>query len=706
MVVGGLSTGTQARRAVLQVSHQLRQRIPEAKANLHKERDLPRIRPVFKRGPPGLCFRHGLWLNLRSRTPYQREYAGTLSPETFRFTLCLTFANTSELTSLPTACQRAAGLSRSYTDASRRAGLRVNNRMGEIKMKVFCPEHNRGFVAPRQNPIKCENRGHVLGELDFEGESQRAELCWQYCCNCEHFYPAGGGQDLIRCPVCARQCSLRYLCHRCYTISFESNRPTQTKNFTLTMEGMPQPSCPGCLQSAPADLREHACAGLGVSFITALSSCPICNERLDVAPAFPCSVAYYLKKTKAANKHTVTFDYECGFFVSVEDGEFVLIHNGDPTPIVLPRFSRFNTRRHFYDFYQDYYYCANPGAGEVQIIQPASADPVDGGWTLKSPGVLEILGPASETPPTNRAPDSAVAKPPVIRQPRAEIRNQNESAPAPCPHCGELVEARYAFCWNCGKAILATDESSVTRAARDTGPMAAAPMMTEDDEITARHRPVPTGPPIFSWLAPEEPDRNPSGSRSLLKLLVAVLAGVLLAALGLFVLVPWALRTTPTMASQTANLQSDTSPSPASENQIKPAADSAPERATVRPEDETLKNLRARRATADQSDRAALLKELTAAEEQFPNDYRFPYERAKLSINDRETHSHHEAFDALLLAAEKAIKSGKASEMLSSLEADKEGDLRKLARGHGEWKQLENALQSKDGSMLSIKTHH
>ena len=40
-------------------------------------------------------------------------------------------------------------------------------------MRVFCPEHKRGFFAPRQSPIKCENRGHVLGTLDFEGEPAR-----------------------------------------------------------------------------------------------------------------------------------------------------------------------------------------------------------------------------------------------------------------------------------------------------------------------------------------------------------------------------------------------------------------------------------------------------------------------------------------------------------------------------------------------------
>ena len=118
-------------------------------------------------------------------------------------------------------------------------------------MRVFCPEHKRGFFAPRQSPIKCENRGHLLGEIDFEGQSVTpAELQWQYCCNCEHFCPVDFDQyGLQRCPVCSRKSSLLYLCDRCYVISFESNTPLQTKNFTLTPEGAPQPSCPGCFET-------------------------------------------------------------------------------------------------------------------------------------------------------------------------------------------------------------------------------------------------------------------------------------------------------------------------------------------------------------------------------------------------------------------------------------------------------------------------
>ena len=223
-------------------------------------------------------------------------------------------------------------------------------------MRVFCPEHKRGFLTPRQSPIKCENRGHVLGELDFQGEAKLPlELQWQYCCNCEHFCPIDFDKDALeRCPVCSRRSSLLYLCDRCYTISFESNTPLQTKNFTLTAGGAPQPSCPGCLHAASADLREHTCDDLGASFFTALNSCPICRERLDVGPSFPSSVAHYLRRTKVANKFNVTFDYETELFVPVEDGEFVLISNSNEAgePIVLPRSARFATRRDFYEFYQ------------------------------------------------------------------------------------------------------------------------------------------------------------------------------------------------------------------------------------------------------------------------------------------------------------------------------------------------------------------
>ena len=47
-------------------------------------------------------------------------------------------------------------------------------------------------------------------------------------------------------------------------------------------------------------------------------------------------------------------------FVPVEDGEFVVVTHTDDA-IVLPRAPRFTNKRDFYEFYQDYYHCPNPG---------------------------------------------------------------------------------------------------------------------------------------------------------------------------------------------------------------------------------------------------------------------------------------------------------------------------------------------------------
>ena len=67
----------------------------------------------------------------------------------------------------------------------------------------------------------------------------------------------------------------------------------------------------------------------------------------------------------------------------------------------------------------------------------------------------------------------------------------------------------------------------------------------------------------------------------------------------------------------------------------------------------------------------------------------------------KEQRSHDEAFAALSTAAEKAINTGKAQEMLNGLEVDKRRDFQKLSHEHHEWSQLEAALKSKDKSLLN-----
>jgi outer membrane biosynthesis protein TonB len=592
-------------------------------------------------------------------------------------------------------------------------------------MRVFCPEHKRGFFAPRQSPIKCDNRGHLLGELDFEGQGkQPVEIRWQYCCNCEHFCPADFDEyGLARCAVCTRRSSLLYLCDKCHVISFESNTPLDIKNFTVTADGGPQPSCPGCLRAAPADLHEHDCDELGASFITGLTTCPICEERLDRAPAFPSTVAQYLKRTKSAHKSNVTFDYETESFVPVEDGEFVVINNGDPNaqPIVLPRALQFSTRRDFYEFYQDYYHCPKPDAGEVKILRPAAVTRAGAGWRLQTTGLLEVIGEQPkkkpieipqprpepiaqkriEEPPAPPAPAPIPQAAPVRQAPpvTASPAPKPEPAVKTCEGCGASIESKYAFCWKCGSALNARSNGPVVVRSR---PLPLP--MDDDDEFTVQHDSQrgdaqPGENPMFSWTMAKPPDDDSKSRGSVLKLMGIGVVAFLLLGLGVFGLTrsdspsASADSTPPPVVEQPVVTQPETTAQPAPEPAV------TVEQKTVTPEDE-LKKLRERRAGANASERSKIFQAIAKVEKQYPRDYRFPYERAKLAAKGSKASSRTEAFKALSVAAERAITNGKAGEMLNGLEADKSGDFQSLAQGRQEWSRLLAALKRKDTSLL------
>jgi hypothetical protein len=159
-------------------------------------------------------------------------------------------------------------------------------------------------------------------------------------------------------------------------------------------------------------------------------------------------------------------------------------------------------------------------------------------------------------------------------------------------------------------------------------------------------------------------------------------------------------QTTPPIDSNTGPLPENSSPSPSS----KPTSTIAPgQMTTSRSTDEEIKRLRERRIGAKPSESGEIIAAFEDAEKKYPNDYRFPYERAKLSM--KEITTHHEAFGALSLAAAKAIDNGKAQEMSDSLMADKDGDFYKLSRGHHEWQALVQALSNKDKRGLD-ELHH
>jgi hypothetical protein len=592
-------------------------------------------------------------------------------------------------------------------------------------MRVFCPEHKRGFFAPRQSPIKCENRGHLLGEIDFEGQARSpVELQWQYCCNCEHFCPVDFNPEGLQwCPVCTRKSSLLYLCDRCYVISFESNTPLQTKNFTLTPEGVPQPSCPGCLRPASADLHEHTCDVVNASFVTGLNSCPICEERLDIAPAFPSLVSTYLKRTKSAHKLHVTFDYEIGAFVPVEDGEFVVVTNLDQA-VVLPRTPRFSTKRDFYEYYQDYYHCQNPDAGEVQVIQPAFVAHTGNGWTLMATGILEVVTPQ----PKKRPVVTPVVKPPFVKREAAPppvakrevvpppIAKREEVPPPPvaaapkeqpgvraCSDCGSLIETKYAFCWKCGNALDEDHPPAISNGQKQTTISTQPP--DNDDELTVQHEKRPPASTMFSWTNAKTQGRRGTSRGSVLKLMAIATIALTLVSLGLVSLFR---STEPQVASATATppvAEASQPQQPAAGvttevSRATPSETTTQQTPTVTPEDE-LKKLRERRITATPSDRSRIFQAFAKVERQYPRDYRFPYERAKLAVRGPRASSQTEAFKALNVAAEKAISNGKASEMLSGLESDKTGDFSLLSQGRYEWSRLVAALKRKDTSLLS-----
>ena len=576
-------------------------------------------------------------------------------------------------------------------------------------MRVFCPEHKRGFFAPRQSPVKCENRGHLLGEMDFEGLSPTpVEIQWQYCCNCEHFCPVDFDQyGLQRCPVCTRRSSLLYLCDRCYVISFESNTPLQTKNFTLTADGAPQPSCPGCLRPASADLHEHTCDEVHTTFVTGLSACPICEERLDIAPAFPSLVAQYLKKIRAANKTNVTFDYETGAFVPVEDGEFVVVTNTDQ-PIVLPRTPRFSAKRDFYEYYQDYYHCPNPDAGEVQIIEPAVVAPAEVGWTLQASGSLEVIqeqprrkvvtpvAAVVQPPPVVRREEVAAPKPEPVAPPAPAPKNEQPGARA-CPDCGSMIEAKYSFCWKCGNSMDAERKSS----GRNPGILMSSSVIDFDDELTVQHEARPLSSTMLPWTT-SSPQR-PSASRgSVLKLMSIGAGALMLVSLGLFGLLRSDTQTASATVPEPAVQQAAPAQAPATfTTEVSRSASAqtttTQQVAAVTPDDE-LKKLRERGMTASSSERSKIIQAFAKVEKQYPRDYRFPYERAKFVVKAKRRT---EAFKALKVAAEKAITTGKANEMLSGLETDKTSDFSELSEGSFKWSRLVAALKRKDPSLLS-----
>ena len=124
---------------------------------------------------------------------------------------------------------------------------------------------------------------------------------------------------------------------------------------------------------------------------------------------------------------------------------------------------------------------------------------------------------------------------------------------------------------------------------------------------------------------------------------------------------------------------------------------------TSRSADEEIKRLREMRIGAKPSESGEIIAAFEDAEKKYPNDYRLSYERAKLSI--KGVSSHHEAFGALSVAAEKAIDKRQNPRDALQPDGGQGWRLYKPSRGHHEWQTLVQALTNKDKRGLNELRH-
>lgn len=328
-----------------------------------------------------------------------------------------------------------------------------------------------------------------------------------------------------------------------------------------------------------------------------------------------------------------------------------------------------------------------------------------------------------------------------------------------CQNCGEVVDSKWGFCTNCGKQLTAgtggqvflpdheqtPDMPFLIAASPEPLPLQTIPLSEQlsrnvsleewyadadlFDETTAtplrRHdlEPKATIPtsraaarpqsgngktfPTLTMLSAygEAEKMPPTESQGRHALLVGLLLLVLFGFLGLGGWYFWTHRVSVAQSapSDQTTIDTEAADSSSSASSTSTAMNTSTAKTAIVSADEEWKRLREKRISAKPSEASQIISSLEGAERRYPHDYRFPYERAKLSIKGFT--SHHEAFDSLARAAAKAIDDGKAREMLDSLMADQDGDFWKLSRGHREWQVLVEALRTNDRAALKLHDH-
>lgn len=301
---------------------------------------------------------------------------------------------------------------------------------GERRLRVFCPAHRVSFESLGSGRIVCELGPHQLAE-----RFPRTEV-WEYCCDCRSCWPSALGQGAEaaeHCPVCSRLTARRFACAACKLISLDSDE-TRHKPYTIGRVGV-RPACPGCGTAPAAPLVEHYCEAAKAAFVTTCPECPLCSDPVVELPAFPSPLNEYLRRLEVSHIATepVRFDARKNALVPSPRGDFLMLKmSGSKLSIALPRESRVDSAQYFQKHYAKCYACDAPAAGEVVITCPATFGRVDGLWTLKEIGRLEIIADATAPP---------------------EVGDEVAAAPlAPvCPGCGRATRPGQSRCETCAE---------------------------------------------------------------------------------------------------------------------------------------------------------------------------------------------------------------------------------------------------------------
>jgi hypothetical protein len=123
---------------------------------------------------------------------------------------------------------------------------------------------------------------------------------------------------------------------------------------------------------------------------------------------------------------------------------------------------------------------------------------------------------------------------------------------------------------------------------------------------------------------------------------------------------------------------------------------------SVSPADDEFKRLSVERENASPGQVGKIIDKLEEAEKKYPNDYRFPFERALLLA---PSPNHHPAYSALAESARAAIKNDQAAQMAVEMGRYRDTVFRRISGGHKEWTAIENALNRRDLTLLPEDEH-